>query len=40
VLIVLILLSLLSAWYAGRGIWRALRSLIRAGRQGAHEKTE
>ena len=35
VLILLIVLSGLAAWYAGRGIWRALRSLIRAGRQDA-----
>ena len=39
IFVVLILVSLLSAWYAGRGIWRVLRSLIRAGRKDADEKT-
>ncbi len=39
VLVVLIILSLLAAWYAGRGIWRALRSLVRARHEDADEKT-
>jgi hypothetical protein len=38
VLIILIVLSLLSAWYAGRGIWRAVRSVIRKGRKDTDAK--
>lgn len=35
VLIVLIVLCVVAAWYAGRGIWRALRNVLRRDRNAA-----
>ena len=39
IFVALIVVSLLAAWYAGRGIWQAARSLIRAGRKDADKET-
>jgi len=39
IFVALIVVSLLAAWYAGRGIWQAARSLVRAGRKDADKET-